>query len=145
MLIMKSVKKLFIFISALFIYPLLALPAFADTPATGVNPCDNASGTIASALCALGGNNVAKTLQGVVIFLVVLAVIVALIYLLYGGIRWILSKGEKTEVESARNHIMAAILGLVVVFVAIFIISVILAVFGIDIKNLKLPTIGSSS
>jgi TRAP-type C4-dicarboxylate transport system permease small subunit len=76
---------------------------------------------------------------------VVLAVIIALLYLLYGGIKWITSRGEKAEVEAARNHIMAAILGLIVVFLAIFLVTVILAAFGIKLDQLQIPTITGTS
>jgi len=140
MLIMKLVKKLFIVISSFFIYPLLAFPAFADT---NVNPCEG-GGVIATTLCALSGDgsNISRTIQGVVVFIIVLAVVIALIYLLYGGIRWITSRGDKTEVEAARNHVMAAILGLIIVFLAIFIVSIILAAFGLSFSNLTIPRIG---
>ncbi len=138
MIIINLVKKLVIAILSLFIYPLFALPAFAQS---GVDPCAG-GGPIASALCGLGGDNIGKTIQGVVIFIIVLAVVIALIYLLYGGIRWITSRGDKTEVEAARNHVMAAILGLIVVFLAIFIVSVILAAFGLSYTNLTIPKIG---
>ena len=95
------------------------------------------------ALCDLGGN-VPNTIRNIVVFFVVLAVIIALLYLLYGGVKWITSRGEKTEVEAARNHIMAAIVGLIVVFLAIFIVSVILAAFGIKFDQLRIPSITGS-
>jgi hypothetical protein len=134
------VKKLIASISASLAYFSLALPAFAQN----VSPCSGANG-IAGALCSLGGNNVSRTIRNVVIFIVVLAVVICLLYLLYGGIKWITSRGEKTQVEEARNHIMAAIIGLIVVFLAIFILSIILTVFGVDIMNLALPTIAGNN
>jgi len=136
---MKLVKKLFIYISALITYPFLALPAFAET---SLDPCKDTSG-ISAALCSLGGENVARTIQNVVVFFIVISVVIALLYLLYGGVKWITSRGEKTEVEAARNHIMAAIIGLVVVFLAIFIISLVLAAFGLKFDSLTIPTITS--
>jgi len=143
------VKKLFFFIQGLFIYPFLALPAFAATPAPGssnVNPCvdQGVNNPISKALCGLGGINTAQTIQNVVIFFVVLAVIIALLYLLYGGVKWIMSKGDKTEVEAAQKHVVAAIVGLIVVFLAVFIVSIVLSAFGIEFKNLEIPKIISN-
>ncbi len=138
MFIIRLVKKLFFFIQGLFIYPFLALPAFAQT---SVDPCTGANG-IADTLCKLGGNNIATTIRNLVVLFIVLAVIIALIYLVYGGIKWITSRGEKTEVEAARNHIIAAIVGLIVVFLAIFILSIILAAFNISFTQLQIPKIG---
>jgi hypothetical protein len=144
---MKLVKKLFASILSLFVYSILAVPAFAQNVNINdknINPCVNSDGTamnsIAGALCRLG-TNPGKTIQSVVIFLIVLAVIIALMYLLYGGIKWITSRGEKTEVEAARNHIMAAIVGLIVVFVAIFIVSLVMSIFGLNLTTLMIPTI----
>jgi threonine/homoserine/homoserine lactone efflux protein len=73
----------------------------------------------------------------------VLAVVIALLYLLYGGIKWITSRGEKTEVEAARNHIIAAIIGLIVVFLAVFIVTIVLSAFGIGLGDLTIPKITS--
>ena len=150
MLIIKLVKKLFFFIQGLFTYPFLALPAFAQkiTPVSA-NPCKTPDGKdiqgIAATLCALGEENIANTIRNIIVFFVVLAVIIALLYLLYGGIKWITSRGEKDQVEAARNHVIAAIVGLIVVFLAIFILSIVLAAFGIEFKELKIPRIGSTS
>ena len=141
MLIINLVKKLFFFIQGLFTYPFLALPAFAQASA---NPCTGTPTGIAKTLCNLGGTdgaNIATTIQNIVVFFIVLAVIIALLYLLYGGIKWITSRGEKTEVEAARNHIIAAIIGLIVVFLAIFIVTIVLSAFGLNIGQLVIPKI----
>lgn len=143
MLIINLVKKLFTSISGLATYLFLALPALAAEPVS-IDPCTGADGT-AGIVCKLGGGNIANTIRNIVVFLIMLAVVVALLYLLYGGIKWITSKGEKTEVEAARNHIIAAVIGLIVVFLAVFILSVVLAAFGVDFNTLKIPVIGSGA
>lgn len=131
-------KKLFISASGLLAYSLSALPAFADSVA---DPCNNASSPVSQALCSLANNDLGKTLQNTVVFFVILTVIIALLYLIYGGVKWITSKGEKTEVEAARNHIIAAIVGLIVVVLAVFIVSIVLAAFGIKFNQLTIPNI----
>lgn len=133
-------KKLFLFIQGLFVYSFLAFPAFAVTPVS-VNPCEGNLAGIAKTLCDIGGKNTPNTIQNIVVFLIVLAVIIALLYLLFGGIKWITSHGEKTEVEAARNHIIAAVTGLIVVFFAVLIVSIVLAAFGLGLTNLEIPTI----
>ena len=146
---MNLVKKIFITVASMLAYPFMALPVFA-VDAVVLNPCKDAAG-IALVLCTLGGNGTAgtggigTTIQNVIIFLVVLAIVVALLYLLYGGVKWITSKGEKTEVEAARNHIIAAITGLIVVFLSIFILSLVLAAFGISFSSLTIPNISGVS
>jgi len=54
----------------------------------------------------------------VVQLIFVIAVVVALLYLIYGGFRWLISTGDKGKVSEAREHIVAAIIGLVVIFLA---------------------------
>jgi uncharacterized protein YacL len=134
------VKKLLLVILSV-IYPLLAVPAYAQT---GTDPCLGGN-VIISAVCRLTGANIGTTIQNVVTFLIVLAVIIALIYLLYGGIKWVTSAGDKEKVESARNHITAAIVGLIIVFLAVFIISIVLALFGLALTNLAFPVINPAT
>lgn len=132
-------KKLYAIIPSLLTYSLLAAPAFAQR---GIDPCvSKDANLILKATCNLGSGNLGTTVGNIIIAIIVIAVIIALLYLLYGGIRWIMSRGEKTEVEAARNHIVAAIVGLLVIFLAIFIIAIVLGIFGIQISNLELPKI----
>lgn len=148
LLMINLVKKLFASISSLFTYLFFVLPAFAvvqETPIVKVDPCEGTGNTIADMLCKLGGENVGNTIRNIVVFFVILAVIFALIYLLYGGIKWITSRGDKTEVEAARNHIIAAVVGLIVVILAVFILSIILGAFGINFNDLKIPVISSGA
>lgn len=139
---LENMRKLALSIFSAFSY--LFTPALAYAQTT-VNPCtDSGANPISKALCTLGGpsgENIAPTIRNIVVFFVVLAVIIALLYLVYGGIKWITSRGEKTEVEAARNHIIAAVVGLIVVFLAIFIISIVLSAFGLNFGNLLIPKI----
>lgn len=138
-------KKLFVSVSSLLAYLSLPIAAFAAT----ADPCRDANGNlvtgIAGTLCGLGGNNIGQTIRNIVIFFIIIAVVIALMYLLYGGVKWITSKGEKTEVEAARNHIMAALLGLIVVFLAVFLLSIVLSAFGINFNQLIIPNIGTTT
>lgn len=100
----------------------------------------------ASALAAVGGVGQAVPLsntgflqdislqnipQFIITLLLVVGVLIALIFLIYGGIKWILSGGDKAGVEAARKHIVAAIIGLVIVVAAFFIINVVFTVLGV--------------
>lgn len=82
--------------------------------------------------------------QFVITLLFVLGIIIAIAFLIYGGIRWVLSGGDKTAVEAARNHIIAAIVGLVIIAAAFFIIQVVFKlVTGADfnLSNLCIPNV----
>jgi hypothetical protein len=112
-----------------------ALPAFA---ATTIDPCPPGN---FNRLCSAFNPNDTGRLVGVVInILLIAAVLIALFFLIWGGIRWITSGGDKTKVEEARKHIVAAIIGLIVAFLAYFIIQVVLNIFGLGgINSLTIP------
>lgn len=77
-------------------------------------------------------------------FLVVIAVLAALLYIILGAFQWITSGGDKTKVESARNHIIAAVIGLIIIALTFVIINVLMQVLGIgSLTNLQIPTLDS--
>lgn len=79
-------------------------------------------------------------ISGLIRLSLVVAAIVFFFILVLGGIRWIISGGDKTQTEAARNQITAALVGLVIVFSAWAIIQLIKAFFGVDILELEIPT-----
>lgn len=92
-----------------------------DAACSGVNlgsssTCDSSSnGTISSLI---------KTILNVVSFLVGFA---AVIMIMLGGFKFLTSQGESANVASARNTILYAIVGLVIVALAQFIVKFVLA------------------
>ena len=132
------------FIASLFsLFSYVFFPSLAYAQVT-VNPCEKAG--VFDLVCKLGGTqgkSVGGVLSGFIFLFFTIAAIIAIIYLIYGGIKWIMSKGEKTEVEAARNHIIAAITGLIMVFLAFFLINFVIGLFvpGFSITNIQLPSV----
>lgn len=76
--------------------------------------------------------------------LIVIGVIASLIFLLYGGLRWVISGGDKGKVDAARSTIVAAIVGLIIVILAYVIINTVLTVLtGSGIGGFTLPSLTS--
>jgi hypothetical protein len=69
-------------------------------------------------------------------FIFIAAILLSLAFLLFGGIKWITSGGDKNGIQSARQMIIYALIGLVVVFMSVFIIRIIGNLFGIELLNL---------
>ncbi len=67
--------------------------------------------------------------------------VVALFYLLFGALRWVTSGGDKAAMEGARGQIIAAIVGLVILFLAFLIFTIALAFFNVNINEINVPTI----
>lgn len=113
-----------------------ALPAFAQ--ATPIQPCPQDQ---FANLCRFSTGGIGRIVQTVVTILLIAAVLIALFYLIWGGIRWITSGGDKGKVEEARKHIVAAIIGLIVAFLAYFILQIVLGFFGLTLTTFVLPSL----
>lgn len=116
----------------------VAVPAFAG--ATAIGNCSNFSESLGQGInSAVGegaqcgdvaGGNGPSSLQEiatrVVNFLSVLVGIVAVIMIIFGGFRYITSGGDSGNVSSAKNTLIYAIVGLIIVALAQFIVRFVL-------------------
>lgn len=114
-------KRIIGFIGALSTQLFLIKPLFAaEVSVCPTNPPF-------SKLCELlgGADAFSKIVQFIITILLTAAVVISLVFLIYGGIRWILSGGDKQAIENARNTIVAAIVGLVISLLAFFVLNLI--------------------
>lgn len=128
---MKKVLAISTPIAALLTFTSTSFAAALGTCATGF-----------TALCNLGVDNFGSLVGKLIQFIFVIAIVAALLYLIYGGFRWITSGGDKNAVSGARDHIIAAIIGLVVIFLSYFIINLLLGFFNLgNLNTINIPTI----
>lgn len=134
----KRLLTLIVFLFLLFITP----AAYAQTE-IGICP-KSTSNLNFTLLCNINPTNAFPTLLS---FILIAAIVVSLFYLIWGGIKWIMSGGDKANVETARGHIIAAIIGLILVFSAWFVMNFILQTFfggnltsGITLPGVFAPT-----
>jgi len=57
---------------------------------------------------------------------------VALVLIIYSGTRYITSRGDPTKVEGAKKTLTYAILGLIVIFLSFFIVTLISKLTGVE-------------
>ena len=90
-------------------------------------------------------NNAINVVRGIVQFILVIAFIAAFVFLLIGGIRWIIAGGDEKAVAGARGTITAALIGLVIVLVAYAIIRLVEIFFNVNIvtTGVTIPNITS--
>jgi hypothetical protein len=72
--------------------------------------------------------------------LLIAAAVVALVFLIIGGIKWITSGGDKAQVESARGTVTSALIGLMVVLAAWALLTLVSYFFGVNVTNFDIPT-----
>ncbi len=63
----------------------------------------------------------------------IIAGILVFVFLVWGGIQWILSGGDKAKTEEARSRITAALIGLAVVAAAWAVMLLVQYFFGLDV------------
>lgn len=89
-----------------------------------------------------GGVDAMKIIGSAVNVLLFAAFVIALIFLVIGGIRWIVSGGDKEGTTKARETVTSALIGLAVVLAAWVLINIILKYFtGSDLTNIQFPTL----
>ena len=116
--------------------------------AVEINPCvsgavggTNTNNQFASLCQNLSGDDAPAVIRNVITVAFVIAILLALFFLIRGGINWVTSGGDKAKVDAARQMIVAAVIGLIITFLAYFILSIVLQIFGLSLSNLVIPTI----
>lgn len=66
------------------------------------------------------------------------AVILSLGFIVWGALTWIWSEGDKQKIESSRRTIIYALFGLLICFLAFFVINFLGQVLKVDFFNLSL-------
>jgi len=73
--------------------------------------------------------------------ILVAAGVMAFLYLLIGGIQWLMAGGDKEGTEKARKRITAALIGLVIVFSVFALFALVQAFLGLDLLSLNITNI----
>lgn len=65
--------------------------------------------------------------------LFILAVVLAIFFIIWSGIQWIISAGDKQKLQAAKSRLTFAIVGLVIVFLALLTVNLIGSLFNIKL------------
>ncbi len=97
-----------------------------------LTPRGGASATDAG-FTGLKSITIGNLIGGLITLALIVAAVVFFFMLVIGGVRWIISGGDKAQTEAARSQITAALIGLVIVFAAWAISQIIGTFFGITL------------
>lgn len=86
-----------------------------------------------------GSSVIPTAINSIFTLIFVIAGIVALFFIIYGGISWITSAGDKEKIQAARGKIVYAIIGLIIILSSYLIISTVGNLFGVNILNIPAP------
>ena len=134
---LKKIKKLVLSVSALsLIVAPAALPATAfaaDAINSGLTcgtelDVSSVNGTAAD--CTSAGADAGSTFNKIITLIInifsLLVGVIAVIMIIIGGLKYITSGGDSGNIQSAKNTIMYAVIGLVVVALAQFVVRFVL-------------------
>lgn len=124
--LLKKVSATLLLVPALVLSLGVAMPVYAAEAEPAVSGCDvvNTGGIAHGAECAkptnapsqlFGPNSIFVTITNIMLFIIGA---IAVIMLIVGGIRYVVSAGDQNAVTSAKNTILYAIIGIVVAFLA---------------------------
>jgi hypothetical protein len=79
-----------------------------------------------SAFQGVGGGSLDQLIQTIINVILLIAGIVAVIYLIVGGYQYITSSGNAEQAQAGRTTVLNAIIGLVIIFAAYLIVRFVL-------------------
>ena len=88
-----------------------------------------------------GGNAIfqfSEVLKVIINVMFMVGIVIFVVYFLIGGIQWITSSGDSKSVEKARNTVIQAVIGLVVLLSLFAILKLVELVFGISILQIDI-------
>ena len=140
---MNKTKKFLSYISALGAVAAVnpsAILAQLPAPAADTASIANVDTAAYGALLNYTPSMFLRTLINVMLGI---AGVVSFVFLLWGGLQWILAGGDKEGTEKARKKITSALIGLAIVFSAYALLYILRALFNIDLIQVNIAQIGS--
>ena len=87
-------------------------------------------------------NNFGTMFSSILNVVMLVAALLVFAYMIWGGIEWITSGGDKTKAESARNKLTSAVIGLVIVAASYAIVTLVVQFLGFGDFNDVFSNVG---
>lgn len=124
--IIKTFLAVFISIFSLNIFSLAPVSASNASASASRDVC-NASGVSAevkkAAGCSGNSNALPKAIQSILSAIIVVSGIIAVVFIVYGGIQYMTSAGDAGKIKKAKDTILYAVIGLIVCALAFAIVN----------------------
>ena len=88
-----------------------------------------------------GEGFIGNLLNTVITGIFIIGVIAFMFMLLTGGVQWIMSGGEKANIEAARSKLVSALVGLILLILVFAIVKVIENIFGVKILTIDIESL----
>jgi hypothetical protein len=96
----------------------------------GKNWNDVVSGCVTDGVARL--TCIPAVLQNIITFALIASGVVAVFFIIWAGIRYVTSGGDQKKVDGARKTLTWAIIGLIIILMAFFIVNVVSYITGVE-------------
>lgn len=87
-----------------------------------------------------GIKDISNLISAGITAMIVIAGLLTFVFLIWGGLQWLTSGGDKSKYEAARDRITAALIGLAIVAAAYAVMKIVGAFFGVEILKIDIPS-----
>jgi hypothetical protein len=98
-------------------------------------------GSKSGASVEAGGTALGRLISSLVGALFIAGFLLAFFFVIQGGLQWITAGGDKTKLETARDQITSAMIGIIIVGAAYALTTIVGQFFGLDLSKLTFPSI----
>ncbi len=88
-----------------------------------------------------GAEIVGKIIGGLIGIFFVIGFVLSLLHFVFASIKWITAGGDKSQLENARERMIQALVGLILLAAVWAVMKVVGTIIGIDFPVLKIPKI----
>lgn len=88
-------------------------------------------------------NNIGPIINALITLVFIVGFLIAFFFLVFGGVKWIMSGGDKQATQSAREMITAALVGVAIIAFSWALIMLLQTFFGISILNFTIPSVAN--
>lgn len=117
---MKNIKNIILTLAMVASFGLIAMPTTAMAATVIGNACDADPNSV---LCQKQNDDAISMVKTIVNVLLFILGAVSVVVIIIGGIRYTTSMGDAKHIESAKNTILYAVVGLVVALLAYAIVN----------------------
>ncbi len=122
---MKHITTLFI--SIVSVFSLLFVPVIATTTVNAVTPkeqiCRGINNNDTGTCTTTGSNSLSGFIKNIVNILLYIIGAIAVLMIIIGGLRYVISGGDSSQTKSAKDTVLYAVIGLVIAVMSYAIVN----------------------
>ncbi len=96
-----------------------------------LNDIEHQAGLTGSTLFSVSNTKIGNIITAVIPWIFTISGMLLLIYLIFGGIQLMLSRGDPKNAQAAKAHVTNALIGFIIIFVAYWVVQLVGVIFNL--------------